>query len=68
MVSWSLRTSIVALACTSSALSARVQKLSLRLPDDAAKNRQAVKDIFLTSWNAYKFVLPLLSVRRSIPY
>ncbi|KAI0794361.1 glycoside hydrolase family 47 protein [Fomes fomentarius] len=59
MVSWSLRTSIVALACASSALSARVQKPSLRLPDDAANNRQAVKDIFLTSWNAYKeFAFP----------
>ncbi|KAI0738967.1 seven-hairpin glycosidase [Daedaleopsis nitida] len=54
MVSWSLRTSVVALACVSSALSARIQLPFIPLPSDAAKHRQDVKDIFLTSWNAYK--------------
>ncbi|KAI0716519.1 glycoside hydrolase family 47 protein [Earliella scabrosa] len=59
MVSWSLRTSVVALACMSSALSARIQTPFLVLPRDAPKHKQAVKDIFMDSWNAYKeFAFP----------
>ena len=37
---------------------ATVQKPSLTLPADAAQNRQTVKDMFLYSYDAYKFVLP----------
>ena len=31
-----------------------VQKPLLQLPDDAARNLQTVKDMFLDSYNAYK--------------
>ncbi|OBZ67538.1 putative mannosyl-oligosaccharide alpha-1,2-mannosidase 1B [Grifola frondosa] len=53
---WSL---LLALACSwdiSSVLGAGivVQDPSLKLPSDAAENRQAVTNLFLTSWNAYK--------------
>ncbi|KAI1787578.1 glycoside hydrolase family 47 protein [Ganoderma leucocontextum] len=54
MVSWSLRTSVVALACVSGGLAARIQSPWVSLPGDASTHRQNVKDIFLTSWNAYK--------------
>ncbi|RPD61256.1 glycoside hydrolase family 47 protein [Lentinus tigrinus ALCF2SS1-6] len=55
----SLRTCVVALACASSALGARIQNPSIFLPSSAAKHRQDVKNIFLTSWNAYKqFAFP----------
>jgi len=37
---------------------ATVQKPLLQLPADAAQNRQAVKDMFLYSYNAYKLVFP----------
>ena len=37
---------------------ATVQKPLLRLPADAAQNLQTVKDMFLYSYNAYKFVFP----------
>lgn len=62
MVSWSLRTSVVALACMSSALSARIQTPFLVLPRDAPKHKQAVKDIFMDSWNAYKYVIMCMLV------
>ncbi|KAM5534000.1 hypothetical protein V8D89_012320 [Ganoderma adspersum] len=53
MVSWSLRRSIVALACMSGGLAASIQDPDLALPSDAATHRQNVKNIFLTSWDAY---------------
>lgn len=34
-----------------------VQAPGLQLPASAAANRQAVKDIFTTSYQAYKFVV-----------
>jgi len=37
---------------------ATVQKPLLQLPADAAQNRQAVKDMFLYSYDAYKSVIP----------
>jgi len=37
---------------------ATVQKPLLQLPVDAAQNRQAVKDMFLYSYDAYKSVPP----------
>ena len=37
---------------------ATVQKPLLQLPADAAQNRQAVKDMFLYAYDAYKSVLP----------
>ena len=40
------------------ASAATVQKPFLMMPPDAAQNRQAVKDMFLYSYDAYKFVLP----------
>ena len=43
-----------ALFCFTSA--ATVQKPLLQLPADAARNRQAVKDMFLYSYDAYKSV------------
>ena len=49
----SLRTCVVALACTSSALGASIQNPFIHLPSSAAKHRQDVKNIFLDSWNAY---------------
>ena len=53
----SLRVSVVALACAvSGVLGANIQSPFVTLPSDAAKNRQSVKNIFLTSWNAYKYV------------
>ncbi|KAI0676455.1 seven-hairpin glycosidase [Trametes maxima] len=57
MVSWSLRTLVLTLAASSNAvgvLGARIQSPFIKLPSDAARRRQDVKDIFLTSWNAYK--------------
>ena len=51
----SLCASLVALACgASSVLASNIQSSFVTLPADAAKNRQSVKDIFLTSWDAYK--------------
>lgn len=37
---------------------ATVQKPLLQLPTDAAQNRQIVKDMFVYTYDAYKFVLP----------
>ncbi|TBU25617.1 glycoside hydrolase family 47 protein [Dichomitus squalens] len=54
MVSWSLRTSVVALACVSGTLAANIQSPFVILPLDAPIHRQNVKNIFLTSWDAYK--------------
>ncbi|KAM5533998.1 hypothetical protein V8D89_012318 [Ganoderma adspersum] len=54
MVSWSLRTSVVALACVSGGFAARIQNPRVALPSDAGTHRQNVKNIFLTSWDAYK--------------
>ncbi|KAI0366836.1 seven-hairpin glycosidase [Pilatotrama ljubarskyi] len=57
MLSLSLRTLALALAVSSDAVGvfgARIQTPFIRLPSDAARRRQDVKDIFLTSWNAYK--------------
>lgn len=52
-------TTLVSLSTLSSiAFAATVQKPFLLLPPDAAQNRQAVKDMFLYSYDAYKFVLP----------
>jgi hypothetical protein len=49
---------LVSLSTLSSVASAAaVQKPLLMLPADAAQNRQAVKDMFLYSYDAYKFVL-----------
>ena len=62
MVSWSLRKSIVALACLSGGLAANIQDPDLTLPSDASEHRQNVKDIFLTSWNAYMQVAFLTEV------
>ena len=54
----SLRVSVVALACAASGvLAANIQTSRISLPSDAAKNKQFVKNIFLTSWDAYKWVL-----------
>ena len=53
MVSSFLRRSIVAFACLSSGLAASIQDPDLALPSDAATHRQNVKNIFLTSWDAY---------------
>ena len=53
MVSLSLRTSVVALACVSTGLAANIQSPWVFLPGDAETHRQNVKDIFLTSWDAY---------------
>jgi len=39
------------------ASAATIQKPFLMLPKEADKNRQAVKDMFLYSYDAYKFVL-----------
>jgi hypothetical protein len=47
--------SLSTLFCFTSA--ATVQKPLLQLPADAAQNLQAVKDIFLYSYDAYKSVL-----------
>ncbi|KAI1786737.1 glycoside hydrolase family 47 protein [Ganoderma leucocontextum] len=54
MVSWSLRTSVVALACVPGGLAAKIQNPRVALPGDAGLHRQNVKNIFLTSWDAYK--------------
>ncbi|KAI1786736.1 glycoside hydrolase family 47 protein [Ganoderma leucocontextum] len=53
MVFWSLPKVLVALACISGGLAASIQDPDLVLPSDASEHRQNVKDIFLTSWNAY---------------
>ncbi|KAI0672478.1 glycoside hydrolase [Trametes maxima] len=62
MIYLSLRTLALALAASplaTTVLGARVQTSSITLPPDAAQRRQDVKDIFLTSWNAYKkFAFP----------
>ena len=49
---------LVSLSTLSSFVSAAtVQKPLLQLPADAAQNLEAVKDIFLYSYDAYKLVL-----------
>ncbi|KAI0631101.1 seven-hairpin glycosidase [Trametes polyzona] len=62
MVAWLLRSLAVSLALSSDAfnvLGARIQTRNIRLPSDAVRRRQDVKDIFLESWNAYKeFAFP----------
>ncbi|KAI8976706.1 seven-hairpin glycosidase [Trametes punicea] len=62
MVSWTLRPLTVVLAFSVNAftvLGARIQAPVILLPSDASQRRQDVKDIFLTSWNAYKeFAFP----------
>jgi mannosyl-oligosaccharide alpha-1,2-mannosidase len=46
------------LALAASAVSAElVQKPGLQLPDSAASQREAVKDLFVTSYEAYQYVL-----------
>jgi len=45
-------------ALSGSAYAAMIQKPLLRLPASAVENRQTVKDMFLYSYDAYKFVLP----------
>ena len=35
-----------------------VQKPFLMMPKDAAQNCEAIKDMFLNSYNAYRLVLP----------
>jgi mannosyl-oligosaccharide alpha-1,2-mannosidase len=45
-------------ALTTLASAVTVQKPLLQLSADAAQNRKAVKDIFLYSYNAYKWVFP----------
>lgn len=50
---------LISLSTLSSLASAvTVQKPLLELPADAAQNRQTVKDMFLYSYDAYKFVFP----------
>ena len=59
MVSWSLRSLVLGLGLSAQALGvlgARVQAPSITLPREAAQRRQDLKNIFLTSWNAYKYV------------
>ncbi|KAI1787579.1 glycoside hydrolase, partial [Ganoderma leucocontextum] len=53
MRSQSLRTSITTFACLSGCLAASIQGPNVILPEDAVLHRQNVKDIFMTSWNAY---------------
>lgn len=48
--------SLSAFATLTSAVT--VQKPLLQLPPDAAQNRETVKDMFLSSYNAYKRVFP----------
>jgi len=50
---------LLSLSALSSFVSAAtVQEPLLQLPASAAQNRQAVKDMFLYSYDAYKSVLP----------
>ncbi|KAI0643933.1 seven-hairpin glycosidase [Trametes meyenii] len=62
MISLSFRKLTLALAASpfaTTVLGARIQTSSITLPSDAGQRRQDVKDIFLTSWNAYKkFAFP----------
>jgi mannosyl-oligosaccharide alpha-1,2-mannosidase len=46
--------SILSISSAPVILAGVVQNPSLALPSDAAQHRQAVVDIFLTSYNAYK--------------
>ena len=62
---------LAALVCSLSAtnvLGALIQKPGLALPHSAASHNQAVKDIFLTSYNAYKYALILCSLSLLILY
>ena len=45
---------LLPLLVTTPSFAVTVQKPDLSLPESAAANRQAVKDIFLESYNAYK--------------
>ena len=54
----SLATLVSLSTLISMASAVTVQKPFLMLPADAAQNRQTVKDMFLYSYDAYKFVLP----------
>jgi len=45
-------------ALSGSAYAAMIQKPLLRLPASAVENRQIVKDMFIHSYDVYKFVLP----------
>ena len=52
-------TTLISLSTLSIMASAvTVQKPFLMMPESAAKNCEAVKEMFLYSYNAYKFVLP----------
>ncbi len=51
-----LAAAVVCSLSTTNVLGALIQKPGLVLPRSAATQKQAVKDIFLTSYNAYKYV------------
>jgi len=54
----SLAALVLLFSLSSFSSAVKVQKPVLKLPADAAQNRQAVKNMFLYSYNAYKSVLP----------